>query len=66
MSSFSCPHLDTKETYCIRLKKECIPGRVGCVLKGRFIFAVPAEKRITEKEQTWLKDNSNSKKKKNK
>lgn len=49
MSSFSCPHLDTKETYCLRLKKECIPGRPGCVLKGRFVFAVPAEKRINEK-----------------
>lgn len=46
MSSFSCQFLDTEKSYCIRLKKDCIPGRNGCVLKGRYVFAIPTEKRI--------------------
>ncbi len=49
MSSFSCQYLDKNETYCIRLKTDCVPGRNGCVLKGRFAFAVPADKRVEEK-----------------
>lgn len=61
MSSFSCPHLDTKETYCIRLKTECVPGRAGCVLKGRFVFAIPAEKRIQPDEKSKLKNPSQNK-----
>lgn len=48
MSSFSCQYIDSKKSFCIRLKKECIPGRNGCVLKGRFEFAIPAEKRIAD------------------
>ena len=51
MSSFSCQYIDSKESYCIRLKKDCIPGRPGCVLKGRFTFAIPAEKRIAENKK---------------
>lgn len=49
MSSFSCQYLDKNETYCIRLKTDCVPGRNGCVLKGRFVFALPVEKRVEEK-----------------
>lgn len=48
MSSFSCQFLDKNETFCVRLKTDCVPGRPGCVLKGRFVFAVPANKRIEE------------------
>lgn len=48
MSSFSCSHLDTKKNYCLRVKKECVPGMKGCVLKGRFVFAIPEEKRKAE------------------
>ncbi|MEG8946761.1 hypothetical protein [Rosettibacter firmus] len=58
MSSFSCQFLDTEKSYCIRLKKDCIPGRNGCVLKGRYVFAIPAEKRInneTTKKQSDTK-----------
>jgi hypothetical protein len=52
MSSFSCPHLDFGKDYCIRLKKDCVPGRPGCVLGGnKYQFAVPAEKRIKKKEE---------------
>ncbi len=48
MSSFSCQFLDSAKSYCIRLKKDCIPGRQGCVLKGRYVFATPVEKRIND------------------
>lgn len=46
MSSFSCPHLEFEKTLCIRLKADCVPGRKGCVLNKKFVFAVPAEERI--------------------
>lgn len=52
MSSFSCPHLDTKNTFCIRLKTDCVPGRPGCVLGKKYTFAVPAEERIRNLEQS--------------
>ena len=51
MSSFSCQFIDKNETFCVRLKKECIPGRPGCVLKGRFTFAIPADKRKDENKK---------------
>ncbi|MDH7604934.1 MAG: hypothetical protein QHH13_08555 [Melioribacter sp.] len=60
MSSFSCQFIDSEKSYCIRLKKDCIPGRPGCVLKGRFVFAIPAEKRMTPE----LDKNQNNKKRK--
>jgi hypothetical protein len=58
MSSFSCQFIDKNETFCVRLKTDCVPGRPGCVLKGRFIFAIPANKRVEEnKKQKSLKEN---------
>lgn len=51
MSSFSCPHLSPDETYCLRLKTDCVPGRTGCVLRNRFQFAIPAEERIKKLEE---------------
>jgi hypothetical protein len=51
MNSFSCPHLNIKENFCIRLKTDCVPGRKGCVLHNRFEFAIPAEERIKELEK---------------
>ncbi|NWF89437.1 MAG: hypothetical protein HXY50_08235 [Ignavibacteriaceae bacterium] len=50
MSSFSCPHLNTETTYCNKLNVDCIPGRKGCVLAGKYQFAVPAEERIKKNE----------------
>ncbi|MEW6194952.1 MAG: hypothetical protein AB1521_07350 [Bacteroidota bacterium] len=58
MSSFSCQYLDKNETYCTRLKTDCVPGRNGCVLKGRFVFALPAEKRVEEKMKSKNLDSS--------
>ena len=50
MSSFSCPHLDTENIYCIKLNVDCVPGRKGCVLARKFQFAVSVEERIKQKE----------------
>jgi hypothetical protein len=57
MSSFSCPHIDMKNSYCVKLEVECIPGRKGCVINGRkFGFAFPAEERIKNKALTNTKN----------
>jgi len=49
MSSFSCPHLNTAETFCNRIKTDCVPGRAGCVLKSsKYEFAIPASERINK------------------
>lgn len=50
MSSFSCPHLESEKSYCLRLKVECVPGRKGCILAGKVVFAIPAEVRIQKPE----------------
>lgn len=54
MSSFSCPHLNTKDALCIRLKTECIPGRKGCVLTKNFEFVVKADQRIPRKDSASI------------
>lgn len=52
MSSFSCPHLNTENTFCIKLNVDCVPGRKGCVLNRKFQFAFPPEDRIINKQKT--------------
>ena len=49
--SFSCPHFRPDDDYCVRLKTDCVPGRRGCVLEGKSVFAVPAEQRVREREE---------------
>lgn len=49
--SFSCPHFETREDQCLRLKTDCVPGRPGCVIGGDAVFAVPVEVRIRAKEE---------------
>jgi hypothetical protein len=44
--SFFCPHFDQVTEGCAKLKCECIPGRPGCVLRGKVQFLVPAEERV--------------------
>jgi hypothetical protein len=48
--SFSCPHFDPERDACRRLETDCVPGRLGCVLKGS-VFAVPVEQRLREREE---------------
>ncbi|MFO0930139.1 MAG: hypothetical protein U0736_24460 [Gemmataceae bacterium] len=49
MCSFSCPHFDMDSEDCRRLRRICVPGRPGCVLRTS-VFAVPVEERIRERE----------------
>ncbi len=53
--SFFCPHFDAATDQCMRLKCECIPGRPGCVLRGKVTFAVPAEERIAKRAKPRAK-----------
>lgn len=46
MSSFICQHFDVAKDACLLLKTDCVPGRKGCVLRGKTKFAVPAEERV--------------------
>lgn len=57
MSSFSCPHVNTKKDFCIKLDVDCVPGRKGCVLTRKFQFAIPAEQRIKDKALSNKKRN---------
>jgi len=49
--SFSCPHFCPDEEHCLRLKTDCVPGRPGCVLGKKVVFATPVEERIRLKEE---------------
>ncbi len=49
--SFSCPHFDPNRDFCLRLNTDCVPGRKGCVLVGKAVFAMPVEERLREKER---------------
>jgi len=49
--SFSCPHFDPDQDYCRLLKNDCVPGRPGCVLGSKAVFAVPVEERLREREE---------------
>lgn len=51
MSSFSCKNYIFDTDSCDKLKSECIPGRRGCVLEGRFKLSEPLQKRIDELEE---------------
>jgi hypothetical protein len=33
------------------LKTDCVPGRKGCVLEGRAVFAIPVEERVRLREE---------------
>lgn len=59
--SFSCAHIDLETEYCRRLKCTCVPGRRGCVLRGKVTFAIPAEERIAMLEQCEGKDQPSGK-----
>lgn len=56
--SFSCPHFDIERDHCLLLNTDCVPGRRGCVLGSKAVFAVPAEERVrlreAEKRQSAL------------
>ncbi|RME96621.1 MAG: hypothetical protein D6766_00165 [Verrucomicrobia bacterium] len=47
--SFFCPHFDVETEQCLRLDVECVPGRNGCVLGRKTVFAVPPEQRVKDR-----------------
>ena len=49
--SFSCPHFEIDQEHCRLLKTDCVPGRRGCVLGSKAVFAVPAEERVRAREE---------------
>jgi len=49
--SFSCPSFRPDDDHCLRLKTDCVPGRRGCVLPGKTVFATPVEERIRIREE---------------
>lgn len=49
--SFSCPHFEIERDSCLLLKTDCVPGRRGCVLGSKAVFAVPAEERVRLREE---------------
>ena len=49
--SFSCPHFEIEHEQCLLLKPDCVPGRRGCVLGSKAVFAVPAEERVRAREE---------------
>lgn len=49
--SFSCPHFRPDDEHCLRLNEDCVPGRRGCVLGSKAVFAVPVEERIRERQE---------------
>jgi len=51
MSCFTCRHLELVKDWCLLLQTDCVPGRKGCVLRGKSKFAVPAEERIRRLEE---------------
>lgn len=46
--SFSCPHYEFADGSCNLLKKPCVPGRPGCVLRANSDFVVPVEERLAD------------------
>lgn len=49
--SFFCPHFDIETEQCLRLDVECVPGRSGCVLGRKTVFAVPPEQRLQDRSK---------------
>jgi len=47
--SFFCPHFQMEGDRCAKLNAECVPGRPGCVLRGKVDFATPAEERLKQR-----------------
>jgi hypothetical protein len=49
--TFSCPNHEFETDTCRKLKGDCIQGRPGCILEGKFKLSDYALKRIKEMEE---------------
>jgi len=45
MASYSCQNCDFSTNWCRRLQRLCVPGRAGCVLRGKVRFMYDADER---------------------
>lgn len=52
--SFYCPHYDEPNDACMRIRCMCVPGRRGCVLRGKVQFLVDPEIRVQERQAEQL------------
>jgi hypothetical protein len=48
--SFFCGHLDHQSEQCLKLKVECVPGRRGCVLRGKVTFLEDPDQRVARRD----------------
>ncbi len=48
--SFFCAHLDHQSAQCLKLKVECVPGRRGCVLRGKVTFLEDPDERVARRD----------------
>lgn len=48
--SFYCPYFDEPNDRCTRLGKTCVPGRRGCVLRGKVEFLVDPDQRAERRD----------------
>ena len=48
--SFFCAHLDHQTDQCLKLKVNCVPGRRGCVLRGKVTFLEDPDERVARRD----------------
>jgi hypothetical protein len=49
--TFHCRNYDINRDRCRMLKGECVPGRRGCVLEGRFTVSEELAEKIRKLDQ---------------
>ncbi|MBU0680060.1 MAG: hypothetical protein KKD73_01435 [Proteobacteria bacterium] len=49
--TFHCKNYDINADACKKLKGDCLPGRKGCVLEGRFALSEELEQKIHDLEE---------------
>ncbi len=55
--TFHCKNYDINADACKKLKGECLPGRKGCVLEGRFALSEELEEKIAHLEEKMKRAN---------
>ena len=58
--TFHCKNYDINEDACKKLNGECVPGRKGCVLEGRFAVSEELEEKIREIDNRISRASRNS------
>lgn len=61
--TFSCPNHEFETDTCRKLQGDCIQGRPGCILEGKFKLTDHSRQRIREIEEDIAERNRARKKK---